>query len=195
MSDALTMKPKIVGRDKDYIISPNLFRGWEAPDKSVGDNAHNSLRAVLERATDRYAACDSPLAGGSQPLQSLSNQMMKMGQTLLRGLLWDGRLGAAASSSDAPPPPGLDHPFEDTAVADSETGPVERFNEQLDELGAKSAWDNLDNHDKERVLATAIEWNTQKAEGDDRGATEGDARDPDDRGSDHDPEATNQPHK
>ena len=85
LSTALYMKLKIVGHDKDFIMSPNLWRGWEAPDASFGDTAHNSLRAVLERSTGPYA-CDSSLAKGSQPLESLSSQMQKMGK-LLRGLM------------------------------------------------------------------------------------------------------------
>ena len=43
LSDDLSVKLKIVGQEKDFIISPNLSRGWEAPDKSFGDNMHNSF--------------------------------------------------------------------------------------------------------------------------------------------------------
>ena len=188
------MKLKIVGHDKDFIMSPNLWRGWEAPDASFGDTAHNSLRAVLERSTGPYA-CDSSLAKGSQPLESLSSQMQKMGN-LLRGWMGYGPAGPAASSSDAPPPAALDHHAKNPAVAGSDTGPstpVENFHEQLEELGATAEWENLAHHEQDAVLAAAIELNTQKAKGDDRCATEGDAHYPDDGGNDpNDPEATNQ---
>ena len=81
LSGALFMKPKIVGHEKDYIISPNLLRGWEARDKQFGDNAHNSLRAVLERSTGPYA-CDSSLAQDSKALEPAWSQMLKAGQHL-----------------------------------------------------------------------------------------------------------------
>ena len=38
---------KIVGYNKDFIISPDMVRGWMAPDKHFGDNQHNSFRAAL----------------------------------------------------------------------------------------------------------------------------------------------------
>ena len=187
------MKLKIVGHDRDFIISPNLSRGWEAPDKSFGDNMHNSLRAVLERSTGPYA-CDSSPAKGSQPLESLSSQMQTMASNLLRGLMGYGPAGPAASSSDAPPLAALDHHAKDPAVAGSETGPstsVEGFNEQLEELGATAEWKNLAHHEQGAVLDAAIELNAQRTKGDDRCATEGD--DPDDRGNDpNDSEAANQ---
>ena len=193
LSGDLSMKLKIVGHDRDFIISPNLSRGWEAPDKSFGDNMHNSLRAVLERSTGPYA-CDSSLAKGSQPLESLSSQFQKMGLHLLRGLMGHGLAGPAASSSDAPPLAALDHHAKDPAVAGSDTGPstpVENFHEQLEELGATAAWNNLAHHEQGAVLDAAIELNAERAKGDDRCATEGD--DPDDGGNDpNDPQATNQ---
>ena len=193
LSGDLSMKLKIVGHDRDFIISPNLSRGWEAPDKSFGDNMHNSLRAVLERSTGPYA-CDSSLAKGSQPLESLSSQMQKMGN-LLRGLMGYGPAGPAASSSDAPPLAALDHHHaKDPAVAGSDTGPstsVECFHEQLKELGATAEWKNLAPHEQGAVLDAAIELNAQRTNGDDRCATEGD--DADDGGNDpNDPQATNQ---
>ena len=86
VSGALCVKPKIVGRDKDYIISPNLWRGWEAPDRSFGDNAHNSLRAVLEqsRGPDTY---DSSLSKDSNALPPALSQVMQIGNLLSRLLL------------------------------------------------------------------------------------------------------------
>ena len=185
------MKPKIVGRDKDFIISPNLWRGWEAPDASFGDTAHNSLRAVLERSTGPYAH-DSSLAKDSKALPPALSQVMQIGNLLSRLLLG----GAAASSSDAPPLAALDHHAKDPAVAGSETGPstsVECFHEQLKELGATAAWENLAHHEQDAVVDAAIELNTQKAKGDDRCATEGDAHYPGDGGNDPNSlEATNQ---
>ena len=100
LSGDLSMKLKIVGHDRDFIISPNLSRGWEAPDKAFGDNMHNSLRAVLERSTGPYA-CDSSLAQDSKALEPAWSQVMKVGQHLLRGLMGYGPAGPAASSSDA----------------------------------------------------------------------------------------------
>ena len=197
LSGALFMKPKIVGRDKDYIISPNLLRGWEAPDKSFGDNAHNSLRAVLERSTDPYA-CDSSLAQDSTALEPAWAQVVKVGQHLLRGLMMGYRpAGPAASSSDAPPPAALDHHVEDPAVASSDTRPstpVEGFYEQLKEMGSTDQWAAAAHNEKgAKVLAAAIELQTQKEMGDDRGATEGDAQHPADGYDDpKTPEATNQ---
>ena len=158
----LSMELKVVGHDKDFIISPNLLRGWEARDKQFGDNAHNSLRAELD-------ACDSPLAQDSKaPAWS---QEKEVGQQLVRRLLEDRLVGAAASSSDAPPPPALDHHFEDTAIAGNETGPstpVEGFIEHLDELGATAEWKALPYHEQGAVLDKAIELNAQRAKGDDR---------------------------
>ena len=185
------MKPKIVGHDKDYIISPNLLRGWEAPDKSFGDNAHNSLRAVLERSTGPYAH-DSSLAKDSKALPPALSQVMQIGNLLSRLLLG----GAAASSSDAPLPAALDHHVEDPAVASSDTRPstpVEGFYEQLKEMGSTDQWENLAHNEQDAVLAAAIELQTQKEMGDDRGATEGDAQHPADGYDDqNNPEATNQ---
>ena len=196
LSGDLSMKLKIVGHDRDFIISPNLSRGWEAPDKAFGDNMHNSLRAVLERSTGPYA-CDSSLAKGSQPLESLSSQMQKMAGNLLRGLMGYGPAGPAASSSDAPPPAALDHHVEDPAVASSDTRPstpVEGFYEQLTEMGSTEQWAAAAHNEKgAKVLAAAIELQTQKEMGDDRGATEGDAQHPADGYDDqNNPEATNQ---
>ena len=146
LSTALYMKLKIVGHDKDWIMSPNLWRGWEAPDASFGDHMHNSLRAVLERSTEPYA-CDSSLAQESEPLDSAWSfewsQMKKKGQDLARRLLPAWPVGAAASSSDAPPPAALDHHVEDPAVASSDTRPstpVEGFYEQLKEMGSTDQW-------------------------------------------------------
>ena len=138
LSTALYMKLKIVGHDKDFIMSPNLWRGWEAPDASFGDTAHNSLRAVLERSTGPYAH-DSSLAKDSKALPPALSQVMQIGNLLSRLLLG----GAAASSSDAPPPAALDHHVEDPAVASSDTRPstpVEGFYEQLKEMGSTDQW-------------------------------------------------------
>ena len=182
------MKLKIVGHDRDFIISPNLSRGWEAADKIFGDNMHNSLRAVLERSTEPYA-CDSSLAKGSQPLESLSSQFQKMGLHLLRGLMGHGLAGPAASSSDAQPPAASDHHVEDPAVASSDTRPstpVEGFYEQLKEMGSTDQWAAAAHNEKgAKVLAAAIELQTQKEMHDDRGAPEGDAQER--------PEPTNSP--
>ena len=194
LSGDLSMKLKIVGHDKDFIISPNLWRGWEAPDASFGDTAHNSLRAVLERSTGPYA-CDSSLAQDSKaPAWS---QVKEVGQQLVRRLLEDRLVGAAASSSDAPPPAALDHHVEDPAVASSDTRPstpVEGFYEQLKEMGSTDQWAAAAHNEKgAKVLAAAIELQTQKEMGDDRGATEGDAQHPADGYDDqNNPEATNQ---
>ena len=191
LSGDLSMKLKIVGHNKDFIISPNLSRGWEAPDKSFGDNMHNSLRAVLERSTGPYA-CDSSLAKGSQPLESLSSQFQKMGLHLLRGLMGHGLAGPAASSSDAPPLAAFH--AKDPAVAGSDTGSstsAAGFHEQLEKLGATAEWENLAHDEQGAVLDAAIELNAQRAKGEDRCDTEGD--DPDDGGNDpNDPEAANQ---
>jgi len=138
LSTALYMKLKIVGHDKDFIMSPNLWRGWEAPDASFGDTAHNSLRAVLERSTGPYAH-DSSLAKDSKALPPALSQVMQIGNLLSRLLLG----GAAASSSDAPPPAAFDHHVEDPAVASSDTRPstpVEGFYEQLKEMGSTDQW-------------------------------------------------------
>ena len=138
LSTALYMKLKIVGHDKDFIMSPNLWRGWEAPDASFGDTAHNSLRAVLERSTGPYAH-DSSLAKDSKALPPALSQVMQIGNLLSRLLLG----GAAASSSNAPPPAALDHHVEDPAVASSDTRPstpVEGFYEQLKEMGSTDQW-------------------------------------------------------
>ena len=39
----LWMNLKIVGLDKDFIISPDIVRGWMAPDAHFGDTQHNCL--------------------------------------------------------------------------------------------------------------------------------------------------------
>ena len=138
LSTALYMKLKIVGHDKDFIMSPNLWLGWEAPDASFGDTAHKSLRAVLERSTGPYAH-DSSLAKDSKARPPALSQVMQIGNLLSRLLLG----GAAASSSDAPPPAALDHHVEDPAVASSDTRPstpVEGFYEQLKEMGSTDQW-------------------------------------------------------
>ena len=138
LSGDLSMKLKIVGHENDFIISPNLSRGWEAADKIFGDNMHNSLRAVLERSTGPYAH-DSSLAKDSKALPPALSQVMQIGNLLSRLLLG----GAAASSSDAPPPAALDHHVEDPAVASSDTRPstpVEGFYEQLKEMGSADQW-------------------------------------------------------
>ena len=192
LSTALYMKLKIVGHDKDSIMSPNLWRGWEAPDASFGDTAHNSLRAVLEQSTGPYAH-DSSLAKDSKAPPPALSQVMQIGNLLSRLLLG----GAAASSSDAPPPAALDHHVEDPAVASSDTRPstpVEGFYEQLKEMGSTDQWAAAAHNEKgAKVLAAAIELQTQKEMGDDRGATEGDAQHPADGYDDQNsPEATNQ---
>ena len=185
------MELKIVGHDRDFIISPNLSRGWEAADKIFGDNMHNSLRAVLERSTGPYAH-DSSLAKDSKALPPALSQVMQIGNLLSRLLLG----GAAASSSDAPPPAALDHHVEDPAVASSDTRPstpVEGFYEQLKEMGSTDQWAAAAHNEKGAVLAAAIELQTQKEMGDDRGAPEGDAQHPADGYDDpKTPEATNQ---
>ena len=197
LSCDFSMKLKIVGQKKDFIISPNLSRGWEAPDASFGDNMHNSLRAVLERSTEPYA-CDSSLAQGSEALDSAWSfgwsQMKKKGQDLARRLLPAWPVGAAASSSDAPPPAALKHHVEDPADAGSDTRPstpVEGFHDQLKELGALAEWENRTPHEQGVVLNTAIELDAERTKGVDRCATGGD--DPDGGGNDpNDPQATNQ---
>ena len=129
----------------------------------------------------------------SKALPPALSQVMQIGNLLSRLLLG----GAAASSSDAPPPAALDHHVEDPAVASSDTRPstpVEGFYEQLKEMGSTDQWAAAAHNEKgAKVLAAAIELQTQKEMGDDRGATEGDAQHPADGYDDqNNPEATNQ---
>ena len=183
------MKLKIVGHDKDWIMSPNLWRGWEAPDASFGDTAHNSLRAVLEQSTGPYAH-DSSLAKDSKAPPPALSQVMQIGNLLSRLLLG----GAAASSSDAPPPAALDHHVEDPAVASSDTRPstpVEGFHDQLKEPGALAEWENRTPHEQGVVLNTAIELDAERTKGVDRCATGGDDLDGGGNDSNAD-QATNQ---
>ena len=91
----------------------------------------------------------------------------------------------------------MDHHVEDPAVASSDTRPstpVEGFYEQLKEMGSTDLWAAAAHNEKgAKVLAAAIELQTQKEMGDDRGATEGDAQHPADGYDDQNsPEATNQ---
>ena len=155
---------------------------------------------MLERSTEPYA-CDSSLAQDRKPLEPAWSQVMKKGQHLMRRLLGDGLVGAAASSSDAPPPAALDHHVEDPAVASSDTRPstpVEGFYEQLKEMGSTDQWAAAAHNEKgAKVVAAAIELQTQKEMDDDRGAPEGDAQHPADGYDDPKTpeEATNQTHK
>ena len=48
----LCMTLKVVGCDKDFIIAPDIVRGWMAPDAHFGDKQHKLLSccpAVLWR--------------------------------------------------------------------------------------------------------------------------------------------------
>ena len=87
LNNHLWMKLKIVGQSKDFIISPNLWRGWEAPDKDFGDNAHNSLRAVLERSRDP-STYDSSLAQDRVALPGTVDQIVQVDRELVRSFSW-----------------------------------------------------------------------------------------------------------
>ena len=47
MNHELFMTLKVVGFDKDFIVSPDIVRGWMAPDAHFGDKQHNSFRVAL----------------------------------------------------------------------------------------------------------------------------------------------------
>ena len=177
LNDHLFMTLKIVGRDKDFIISPNISRGWEAADKDVADGSHNSLRAVLEqsRGPDTY---DSSLSKDSNALPPALSQFHKVANSLLTSV-WGWRLvGRAASSSDAPPLAASDQHAKDPAVAGSGTDlstPEENFLNQIEEIGAAEEWAATPHEEKGAVLAAAIELNTHMCEDRDD-ATEWDAQ-------------------
>ena len=51
----MCMTLKVVGFDKDFIVSPDIVRGWMAPDAHFGDKHHNSFRDALRSLADPAA--------------------------------------------------------------------------------------------------------------------------------------------
>ena len=193
LNDHLFMTLKIVGREKDFIISPNISRGWEAADKNLADGGHNSLRAVLEqsRGPDTY---DSSLSKDSEALEPALAQFQRVANSLVTSVLgaW-GLIGRPASSSDAPPLAASDQHAKDPAVAGSGTDPStpeENFLNQIEEIGAAEEWAATPHEEKGAVLTAAIELNTHMCEDRDD-ATEWDAQHLEDEDNDlNNPTAT-----
>ena len=71
------MTLKVVGHNKDFIISPDIVRGWMAPDAHFGDNSHNSFRAAL-RFSGGPRSHDSSLVQQSGHLHTEEDQITKV---------------------------------------------------------------------------------------------------------------------
>ena len=115
MDHDMCMALKVVGHDKDFIISPDITRGWMAPDAHFGDKQHNSFRAAL-RFSGGPRSHDSSLVQQSGHLHIEEDQITKVtaqlkklwvaGPKVVRAVRhiwqgWRGQGSAAASSSGA----------------------------------------------------------------------------------------------
>ena len=124
----LWMNLKIVGYDKDFIISPDIVRGWIALDAHFGDTQHNSFRAALRfsggpRSHDSSLVTDLRSAGDQ--ISELTGQLkssLTLGPSAVTKNIWQRRprQGSAAASSSDPQPLAETHGrVEGTASASS----------------------------------------------------------------------------
>ena len=79
------MALKIVGHEKDFIVSPNLWRGWAATDKEFGVCSHNSFRVALQLSRGPRTH-DSSLAQPSGALRIAREQITQVADDLMNGL-------------------------------------------------------------------------------------------------------------
>ena len=146
------MALKIVGHDKDFIISPDIIRGWVAPDAQFGDTHHNSFRAALRfsggpRSHDSSLVTDLRSAGDqiSQVTAQLKSSLT-LGPSAVTKNIWQRRPGqgsAAASSSDPQPLAENQGHADGTAVASSggqTSMAVQEWDAPLDSMGCQDSW-------------------------------------------------------
>ena len=111
----MCMTLKVVGFDKDFIVCPDIVRGWMAPDVYIGDKHHNSFRVAL-RLSDAPRSHDDSLVQHSGHLHTEEDQITKVtaqlkklwvaGPSVVQAVRniwqrWRGQGSAAASSSGA----------------------------------------------------------------------------------------------
>jgi len=136
------MNFKIVGYNKDFIISPDIVRGWMAPDKNFGDSQHNSFRVAL-RFSGAPRSHDS---SWGTDLRSAGDQISQVTAQLKSSLTLGpsaGQGSAAASSSDPQPLAENQGRVEGTASASSggqKSMAVQQWETQLDSMGCRDLW-------------------------------------------------------
>ena len=111
----MCMTLKVVGFDKDFIVSPDIVRGWMAPDAHFGDKHHHPFRAAL-RFSGGPRSHDGSLVHHSGHLHTEEDHITKVTAQLkklwvagpsavqaVRNIWqrWRGEGSAAASSSGA----------------------------------------------------------------------------------------------
>ena len=100
VQDLFRMGPEIAGHDRDYVVSPYLLEAWEGDDKTVGDGAHNSIRAFLQLHTSALSHAPAPSA---PEMVAILDALAQEGQLQqLARELRDQLEGAGAASIDAP---------------------------------------------------------------------------------------------
>ena len=142
MNHQTWMALRIVGENKDFIISPDLTRGWSPQDKHMGDTQHDSMRGALQclgepRTHDSSLVKHGALPTSVEQVQHVTDELKEQFEKLA---LDEGQGNAAASSNDPQPRSGQ-HLL---AVGTSSGGPrsIDQFGEQLRLMGCPhlTAW-------------------------------------------------------
>ena len=140
MNHQAWMSLRIVGEDKDFIISPDITRGWSPQDKHIGDTQHDSLRAALQclgepRTHEPSLVHLGALATSVEQVQQVADELKeKLEKLSLDQGAKDPRQGNAAASSNDPQPLAGQHLLAEGTSSGGQRS-VDQFGEQLRLMG------------------------------------------------------------
>ena len=140
MNHQTWMTLRIVGENKDFIISPDLTRGWSPQDKHIGDKQHDSLRAALQclgepRTHEPSLVHLGALATSVEQVQQVADELKeKLEKLSLDQGAKDPRQGNAAASSNDPQPLAGQHLLVEGTSSGGQRS-VDQFGEQLRLMG------------------------------------------------------------
>ena len=137
MNHQLWMSLKIVGEDKDFIVSPDITRGWSPQDADFGDTQHNSLRAALQflgepRSHDSSLVHHGALPTSEEQIERVAAELKE--KLSLDQSAEDPRQGNAAASSNDPQPLAEEHWLVEGTSSGGQRA-VEQFDAQLGLMG------------------------------------------------------------
>ena len=140
MNHQAWMSLRIVGEDKDFIISPDITRGWSPQDKHIGDTQHDSLRAAFQclgelRTHEPSLVHQGALATSVEQVQHVADELKEVLEKLsLDQGAKDPRQGNAAASSNDPQPLAGQHLLVEGTSSGGQRS-VDQFGEQLRLMG------------------------------------------------------------